>query len=54
MFTDNFAIYAGEGAPVQATTFYIWFMVELPGNIALPKNISPIKHPKAQMSIYLL
>ena len=39
-----------DGGPVQVITLYIWFNVELPGNIGFPEIIYPSIHPKLHTS----
>ncbi len=47
-------ISASLGTPVHASIRYIWLIVEVPGNMGLVLNTSPIKHPIPQMSIALV
>ena len=49
--------YASEGGPFHITTFYNWFIVEVPGKSGFPFCISPKRQPMLQISmarVYLL
>lgn len=40
------------GAPKTVTILVSWSLSDVPGKMGRPRNISPMIHPKAKMSIF--